>query len=179
MDDFFRSEDSLQEIARAIQAALKSHFPAMAEGDREDIEQDVKLKMWRMAAGGKKIEHFKSYLWKVVYTTALDVLDAKLAQLGGKPSRSGPEIECCFSPDVLSPDIILEKDESRRALLEAVASLPRRRRMVMELNLLGMDIRESASFLHWSEPTVRHLLYRGLDDLKKKMRRNNRSRGEI
>lgn len=178
MDDVFGSADTLNKVARIIHAFLQSHFPAMTEGEREDIEQDVKLKLWKMASGGKKIAHFKSYLWKAVYTTALDALDARLAQLGSEEMQEGRELEPCFSAHALAPDIILEKDESRQALRRAVESLPRRRRKVMELHLLGMDIRESADYLNWSEPTVRHLLYRGLDDLKSKMRCNIQSRGE-
>lgn len=177
MEEAFGSPGSLKEMARIIHSFLKSKFPSMTESEREDIEQDVKLKLWKMKAGGKKINNMKSYVWKAVYTTALDSLEKRWVQLVPEDALTGEDIESVFAAGIPSPEDILEKGETSRALRRAVERLSRRRRTVMELHLLGMDIPESAAFLDWSEPTVRHLLYRGLDDLKKKMERTGRSKG--
>jgi RNA polymerase sigma-70 factor (ECF subfamily) len=177
MNEVFGSPQAVREAARIIHSLLRTRFPAMTESERDDIEQDVKLKLWRMGAGGKKIDNIKSYLWKAVYTTALDSLDRRWVQLGPEDfsGANGGEVLALSGPP--GPEALLEKNETSRALKRAVESLPRRRRAVMELRLLGLDITESAAFLSWSEAKVRHLLYRGMADLKKKMNGNGRAKG--
>jgi DNA-directed RNA polymerase specialized sigma24 family protein len=46
-----------------------------------------------------------------------------------------------------------------------IHSLSPRRKSVLELHLSGMNIEEIAIFLGWSDNQVRHLLYRGIQDL--------------
>jgi len=53
---------------------------------------------------------------------------------------------------------------------EAVESLMDSRRRVVKLFLLNMTLEEISIFLDWSEAKTRNLLYRGLDDLKKKLK---------
>lgn len=59
--------------------------------------------------------------------------------------------------------------EAKIILEKAIKTLPERRKTVVQLHLLGLDLKETAAFLHWSENQVRHLLYRGLGDLKKSL----------
>ncbi|MFW6131169.1 MAG: hypothetical protein ACOC5F_01045, partial [Candidatus Aminicenantaceae bacterium] len=48
-----------------------------------------------------------------------------------------------------------------------VNSLIESRRKVVKLFLLNMTIDEISTFLNWSKDKTRNLLYRGLSDLKK------------
>jgi DNA-directed RNA polymerase specialized sigma24 family protein len=52
----------------------------------------------------------------------------------------------------------------------AVDSLLESRRQVVKLYLLNLSIQEISSYLNWSVDKTRNLLYRGLADLKKKLR---------
>jgi RNA polymerase sigma-70 factor (ECF subfamily) len=54
---------------------------------------------------------------------------------------------------------------------EAVESLMLSRQRVVKLFLLNMTLEEIAVVLNWSEAKTRNLLYRGLDDLKKILRK--------
>lgn len=153
-----RTPEFIEELARSVQAILLRRFPGIAGEDLEDIEQEVKLKIWKMAAGGKNIRHFRSYLWKTVYTTALDVLD-------GRPERLAEEGQA--ATDV--PDSSAGSPDRALAVKEAIAGLPRRRRQVVDLHLEGLDLEESAKRLGWSTNRVRHLFYRARQDLKQKL----------
>ena len=53
---------------------------------------------------------------------------------------------------------------------EAVESLINSRRRVVRLYLLNMTLEEIAILLQWSEAKTRNLLYRGLEDIKKKLK---------
>jgi len=73
-------------------------------------------------------------------------------------------------PEFLSLDSDIEGRESKLVLGQAIDSLPERRREVLRLYLEGLDIPRIASRLQWRENQVRHLLYRGLAEIRKKLR---------
>jgi RNA polymerase sigma factor (sigma-70 family) len=156
------TEKFLAEVSRTVRAVLARRFPTLAWNEKEDIEQEVRLKLWKMRASGKKIDSPGSYLWKVVYTTALDLLDGKGREIpldeACEPGRSErePRIEAGW----LDADRRL--DFERR--LEALSP---NRRIVLKLGLAGLELEEIAARLGWSTARVRHLHYRGLKDLKK------------
>jgi len=154
-----RTPEFIEDLARSVRAILLRRFPGVAGEDIEDIEQEVKLKIWKMAAGGKNFRHLRSYLWKTVYTTALDVLD-------GRPERPAEEGQA--APDV--PDSSAGSPERTLAVREAIAGLPPRRRQVVDLHLEGLGIEESARRLGWSTNQVRHLFYRARAELKAALR---------
>ena len=77
-----------------------------------------------------------------------------------------------FEPRFLGyfPDYQFEKKEIMEIIKESVDSLIESRRQVVKLYLLGMDLDEISEFFGWSDGKARNLLYRGLADLKKKLR---------
>jgi len=69
-----------------------------------------------------------------------------------------------------SPDRVVE----RRLMIERVRAVFSRladnRRNVVVLYLEGLTTQEIAHSLGWSEPKARHLVYRGLKDLRRELR---------
>lgn len=66
-----------------------------------------------------------------------------------------------------TPQGRLDSRELRRAIVRAINRLAPNRRRVIKLHVAGLSIAESAKFLAWSENKVRHLLYRGLQNLRR------------
>jgi RNA polymerase sigma factor (sigma-70 family) len=167
LEELIRDGHFLGEISASVRNIICANFPSTTSDEREDIDQDVKLKLWKLASSGKKVGNLRSYLWRVVYTTALDAIGKRL---GGVPyENAAPEedLRLLDRLDFASPERLMERKELRRMIGDAIESLPERRRLVIKLHLAGMDIEEAAGFLDWTENKVRHLLYRGLADLKK------------
>lgn len=165
-------------MAVSIRNIIYSTFPGMTTEEREDIEQTVKLKIWRKVVRGKKIDNLRSFLWKVVYTTTLDTLDERI--------RIAPPEEIQERADSLirsqgraeSPEFLIETKEMKDLLVETVKMLPARRRTVLQLWLSEMSLEEIAIFLGWNSNQVRHLLYRGIQELKEKMNMHGNQRSE-
>jgi RNA polymerase sigma-70 factor (ECF subfamily) len=67
------------------------------------------------------------------------------------------------------PEARAEKGQMRDWIRAAVDGLPERRRAVLRLHLTGAGIEQMAGRLGWSSNRVRHLLYRGLGDVRKKL----------
>jgi DNA-directed RNA polymerase specialized sigma24 family protein len=65
------------------------------------------------------------------------------------------------------PEALAERGQMRARIRAAVDGLPERRRAVLRLHLTGAGIEQMAGRLGWSSNRVRHLLYRGLGDVRK------------
>jgi RNA polymerase sigma factor (sigma-70 family) len=159
----------LEEMSVSIRNILLASFPELSREEKEDIDHEVKLKLWKKVASGKKIDNLRSYLWKVVYTTALDEIGERMSCIPLEKLMETPEQETPPAAGVASPDIALQEKEMKLLLEKAVGALPERRKAVLQLHFSGMDLRQIATSLSWRENQVRHLLYRGLSDVRKKI----------
>jgi RNA polymerase sigma-70 factor (ECF subfamily) len=157
------TEKFLSEISLTVRTVLARKFPTLPWNEKEDIEQEVRLKLWKILTSGKKLDRPGSYLWKVVYTTALDLLNGKGKELP-LDAASGMKREPRAEVDWPGADQMLDLDRRLEAL-------SRNRRIVLKLGLTGLDLGEIAVHLGWSRARVRHLHYRGLNDLKKMIQR--------
>lgn len=164
------AKNFLERITASIKNIIFSTFPGTTAQEREDIDQEVKLKIWRKAASGKKIDNLRSYLWKVVYTTTLDILDERMPTISSEEIAERADSVLISRVREASPEFPLEKKEMTEIIRSTVASLPPRRRTVVQLWLSNMTLEEIADFLGWNGNQVRHLLYRGIQDIKDKAR---------
>jgi len=179
LEHLLRTKKFLEEISVSIRNILLACFPETTQEEKEDIDHEVKLKLWKKLAAGKKIDHLRSYLWKVVYTTALDILGERMNYLPLDQFIETDEHEALSSQQIIAPDSAIKDKEWRLLLEKAVNSLQERRKTVLQLHFSGMDLKQIAAFLHWRENQVRHLLYRGLNDLREKIKeRKNDLRGK-
>jgi len=156
----------LETASGSIRNVIFARLPSVSGEEAKDIEQEVKLKLWGLISRGKKIDNLRSYLWRVVYTTALDVIEARIPALMGKDVEDEASRIPSHRLEEISPELQLEAAEARRLIRDAVAGLPARRKAVVTLWLEDMNIEEIAATLRWGENQVRHLLYRGIEDVK-------------
>lgn len=161
--------ETIQELSGLIEYVLWKKFPCIPPQDKEDISQEVKFKLCRLLAGGKKIINMRSYLKRVVFTTALDLIGGNMEAM--VPDKS-VELELAnhLSPYHLTDSLHhFEKKELNEMLCQALDSLSRNRRIALKLHLKGMNVREIAEFMGWSISKTNHLFYRAIEDLKKKV----------
>ncbi len=143
--------------------------------DIQDIEQEVRLKIWTFLKKGKNVQNLPSYIKRVAYSTTIDELRKMMKQRpSGEPEKlrkiltgaaflTGPVKD-------FSPEAGVEDSEARETILSLVDSLSENKKKVLRLYLDGMSIDEICTSLQWGKPRVRHLFYRGIDDLKEKTR---------
>lgn len=107
-------------------------------------------------------------------STAIDAIRARRRKTPSGPSVPAwrPEREPPIpAPAGDTPQGQMEGLELRRTIARAIERLDPNRRRVVKLHLAGLSLGETARFLTWSEPKVRHLLYRGLENLRTDLRR--------
>ena len=141
----------------------------------EDIEQEVKIKIWKFLNKGKKVDNLPSYIKRVAYTATIDELRKMRKQNpvseteGLKNIYTVSRIKELGNPED-SPESLMEGREMRESLKGLIDSLSENRKQVLRLYLVGMSVEEICEFFDWDKTKVRHLLYRGIDDLKDKMK---------
>ena len=157
-------EEIIEKYSEFIKVNIQKFNPQKAGIDANDIAQEVKLKLWKVLQSEKKIKYRSSFISRVVYSTTIDIM-RKLKRekvILASYHHSGKEKN-------LSPDISLQ-EEMNQIIGQAVDSLIEPRKKVIRLYLSGMDLEETAKFFGWTRDKVRNLFYRGLNDLKERLR---------
>jgi RNA polymerase sigma factor (sigma-70 family) len=167
LETLLKTRKFLEDLSVSIRNIILASFPNLTREEREDIDDEVKLKLWRKVARGKKIDNLRSYLWRVVYTTALDLIAEKNNHLPLESILGTEEGDNKAPDDLLLPDHATRDREIRLRLEKALGALPERRQAVARLYFSGRGIPQIADSLGWRKNQVRHLLYRGLADLRK------------
>lgn len=136
--------------------------------DPEDIAQEIKIKIWGILRSEKEIGNYPSYIKKIVHSSVIDVLRKRKRDEGiysyvkqNKISETRKDYAAELQNEEYYKEIIAA----------AVDSLIESRRRAVKLFLLGMTIEEISTFYSWSQHRTRNLLYRGLADLKKKLKK--------
>lgn len=163
----------VRDMTSVIRATLNRHFGDLSPQDREDIEQEVRVKLWTYHSLGKKSAGDSLYVRRMVMSTAIDAV--RMRRRKTPPGPPAPPWE--EQPELLipapagdTPQGRLEERELRRTIVRAINRLASNRRRVIKLHVAGLSISETAKLLSWSENKVRHLLYRGLENLRRGLR---------
>jgi len=136
--------------------------------DPDDVAQEVRIKLWKLVNGEKSIVNYASYIRKIVISSAIDQIrklkrDEMIYQVERQKQIS--ERDILYKPESL-------RDEALREIVgQAVESLMESRRNVVKLYLLNMSLEEITLYYGWSAHKTRNLLYRGLSDLKKVLKK--------
>jgi RNA polymerase sigma factor (sigma-70 family) len=165
----------IESFSQLIKHVIQKNLHRSDDIDLEDIEQEVRLKIWTFLKKGKNVQNLPSYIKKVAYSTTIDELRKMMKQ---RPSGEPETLKRIFAGAALlsgpakefSPEARVEDGEVRETILALVESLSENRKKVLRLYLSGLSIDEISTSLNWEKPKVRHLFYRGIDDLKEKTR---------
>lgn len=155
-------ERLLDTYARLMASAIRRVCGRRNRAMIPDVEQEVRLILWKQHRRGKKIEHPASYLYKAALTTALTVLERRtprevhveagqieaLARAGGREGGLAPV-------------------ERARLIEQLLGRLPEEQARALRAWLAGFDHREIADLLDLTESVARHRVYRGIEALKR------------
>ncbi len=133
--------------------------------DVEDIIQETRIKIWKLLSNETKINHYASYIKKIVDTSVIDYFRKFKREEGiyfyEKNRRIGENVST-FEADHLYGGMDL-KDIVGKAVDGLIPS----RRLVVRLYLLNMTVEEIALHFQWTVSKTKNLLYRGLTDLRR------------
>jgi RNA polymerase sigma factor (sigma-70 family) len=140
----------------------------LVEADLDEVLQDVRIRLWHAGEGGKSLEELgSSYLYQLATTAALDLLRRRRARRSDDTEDISERTE--LTTDTVSPHDALEARELAFQIDAAIETLAVDRRVAVRLHLTGYDREDIARMLGWTEARTRNLLYRGLEDLRRRL----------
>jgi RNA polymerase sigma-70 factor (ECF subfamily) len=140
----------------------------LVEADLDEVMQDVRIRLWQAGEGGKTLEELgASYLYHVATSAALDLLRRRRARRANDTDDIREQTE--LTTDTASPHDALEARELASQIDAAIDTLAIDRRVAVRFHLAGYDRTDIARMLGWTEARTRNLLYRGLDDLRRRL----------
>ncbi len=165
----------LDEHAATVQGAVDRVCPRQMGIRREELEQEVRLRLWKTLENEREITDPASFINRVALTAAIDAVRRIKArreeplnnEAGEERNAAGERADP--SP-AASPEEVARGRETWRKLKAALTRLPESRKHPVKLHLQGFTSDEIGRLLGFTEAKARNLVYRGLDDLKRELR---------
>ena len=140
----------------------------LVDADLDEVLQDVRIRLWQAGEGGKTLEELgSSYLYQVATTAALDLLRRRRARRADDTDDIREHTDVIT--DNASPHDAVEGRELASKIDAAIDTLSIDRRVAVRLHLSGWDRDDIARMLGWTEARTRNLVYRGLEDLRRRL----------
>ena len=173
-----RFDSFLESYGALLRRSIVNVCPRGRGLQLDDIEQDARLRVWRAVESATEITNPASYLYRVALSATRDAL-RRVAARREEPLRvrgaGGDDEEGGIDPPATgeesSPERIAEGRITMRRIQEALAGLPDDSRRAVGLHLRGFTPPEIATLLAFSEPKTRSLVYRGLEKLRERLRK--------
>lgn len=169
-------EDLLERYGGWLRQTLVRLCPSDLGIQVDDLEQEVRLRVWKALERERDVRHPASFLYRVAATTTLDAMrrartrrakDQQALAEDGTPEETTAAPLAHPGP---SPELLARRHEVLAQADEVVRQLPPDRRRAVNLYLRGFSSNDIAELTGWTEPRARNLLYRGLAVLRSELR---------
>jgi RNA polymerase sigma factor (sigma-70 family) len=164
-----RLDELLRRFAARVRAQIESNRLIQHGIDPDDVEQEVRIRLWKALERDPNADFPASYIQKVVVTVMVDALRrAQARPAESLPDEAEGEAEL---PDVgVRPDRSATDAQQIARLGECMAALTPRRRRSLQLYLQGYALQEVADLNGLTLDAARKLVYRGLDEVKQRLK---------
>lgn len=166
-----RLEQLLRQYGAKLQALLRSHGLDRYGIDAADVEQEVRIRLWRAVERDRSGAFHASYIQRVVASAVIDAL-RRAEVRAAEPLPEDDETAVQQLPEgPVGPDRRARDSERMQGLARCMAKIPERRRLPIELHLQGFSLQEIAEMADIpSAEAARKLVSRGMEELKNLLR---------
>jgi RNA polymerase sigma-70 factor (ECF subfamily) len=162
-------EGLLRDFGRRIRQLVESHCRGNPGLDPDDIEQEIRVRLWRALESDRIGTLGASYIQRVVVSTVIDAARRAALRVTESLDAGGHEslAEWTLGPTVEEFAIGRERSERIWGVIE---SLPVRRRVPIKLHLQGFSLQEIAELEGVTPEAARKLVSRGMEALKERLK---------
>jgi RNA polymerase sigma-70 factor (ECF subfamily) len=169
-----RFEQLVDQYSAILRAHIAQHCPRNLGIQVSDVEQDALVRLWRALRDERNVVDAASYIYRIAVTTTIDAVRRVIARREEQLADASDD-EAPARPPITdsrpAPDEVVERRETMKMLMDAIAELPENRRRCVELHLQGFNTTDIAALLGWSEAKARNLVYRGMESLRDILKR--------
>lgn len=149
-----------------LRASVQRVCPARLANDLDDIVQTAVMRVVEALRGrGREDPVPSSYLRKAAFSAAVD--EIRRHDRRGEMALPDDPADGPYTASDPGPEREHAAGEIRRALSACLAALSAPRRRMVTLYLLGHTVPEASRMLGWTLRKAEHLVYRGLEDLRR------------
>ena len=158
-------ERLVRDYSRIIRSAVAKVAGRRHLADRvvDDVEQEVRIALWKRLRGEQPIEHPSSYVFKAARREAIRVLRREAARQSEDPPQGWDQLE---DPGA-GPMEALQTQALGARIEAALQQLAPDRQRAVRARLLGLEYDEIERLTGWAYDRTRNLVSRGLADLRK------------
>ena len=161
-------EGLLRDFGRRIRQLVESHCRGTQGLDPDDVEQDVRIRLWRALDSDRFQPLGASYIQRTVVSTVIDAARRAALRVTDPLPEVGYETLADAAP---GPSIEMAAAGRQRAerVWAVIESLSVRRRVPIKLHLQGFTLQEIADLEGVSAEAARKLVSRGMEALKERL----------
>jgi len=169
ISDRFLVRHSLAGDSAAFEKLVKSHERLVAhivfrmirtERDREDICQDIFIKVYRNLSSFKFKCRLSTWIATIAFNTCRNHLEKRRMPLHEDIKQAGESVVDVKS-EIEKPDALVERNDTAEHVRKQIESLPLHYRTVLTLyHLEDMSYREIGQIMDMPEGTVKSYLFR-------------------
>jgi RNA polymerase sigma-70 factor (ECF subfamily) len=173
-----RFSQVLNQFEQYLRNVIASVVPANLGIQIDDIQQEVRIKLWKAFQKDLEIKDYASYIHRIAFTTTIDAIRRVKARKeeqfftanAADESSNRTNINNSVADQSPGVDEIVESEEILRHIERILSTMNANSRSVIKLYLQGLNTTETAAVCGWSEPKARNVLYRALNVLRNELK---------
>jgi RNA polymerase sigma factor (sigma-70 family) len=154
----------IDRYAGLMRATLRQIDHRMPEADLQELEQDVRLKLWQSLVNEGNFDKPASFIRKVILSVSIDAARKRIVRGGGMEHI---EIGTLELADANHQDN-LEIRAELSALAQRLSAEAPESAQALSLYLQGFSTDEIGTLMSWSESKARNIVYRYLEEVRAK-----------
>jgi RNA polymerase sigma factor (sigma-70 family) len=159
----------LADYAVKVRMLIDGHGLGQYGIDPADIEQEVRIRLWRALERDRNAAFHTSFIQRVVLTVVIDAVRAASSRPTEPLPDAAEDPGSVFVEPSAGPEQTASGLEDFDRVVACMAELPERRRKAVALHLQGFSLREIGEFSGTSEEAARKLLDRGMETLRERL----------
>jgi len=136
---------------------------------KDDIEQEVRLDLWKQVARGQTIDFPATYIYKATIRETLRAIRREMSRETVPIEEDGAAEQL---KDVGDPFQSLAAKEQFREIIFGLHRLARDRQCAVRAHLTGFQFNEIMMMYGWSYQKARNLIARGMADLRETLNKS-------
>jgi RNA polymerase sigma-70 factor (ECF subfamily) len=146
----------------------------LSDADVDEVMQEVRIRIWKAGGGaeGPSEQIFQSptsYVYRTAVSAALDLIRRQRSERARRTVSLEEEGVAPVLQAAPSAQQKLEGGELAMQVARAIEAITESRRPAVRMYLAGYSREDIADLMGWTEAKTRNLLYRGLDDLRRRL----------